>query len=324
MTVGTQETQAVQPVIQQGRWPEMKSGRPMSLGLMLPIAEQNAVANDSPRDGFWDIVAMARLAVEIGFDMLWLPDHFVLKLERHGGQARGVWECWTTTAGVAAARTGYTHRHDGGGDLVPQSRLDRQDGGVDRRDQPAATSCSASAAAGTTTSTACTALPYDHRVDRFEEAMQHHLVPGAHRARHLRRASITRRATRSTSRAVRAGGRAGRRSCSAPNKPRMMRLTALYADAWDADWQDNTEIVARADEARSTRPVWRSVAIRRDWSAPAAASSRWANTPTPGVPSPAAPTIWCGRCTSSPSLACASTGPRPAPATWRRWSGLEK
>jgi hypothetical protein len=33
----------------------------------------------------------------------------------------------------------------------------------------------------------------------------------------------------------------------------MMRLTALYADAWNADWQDNTEIVAermtRLDEA---------------------------------------------------------------------------
>src|SRR5215212_295521 len=78
---------AVEPVVQQGRWPESK--RPMSLGLMLPIAEQNAVANDAPVDGFWDIVAMARLAIEIGFDMLWLPDHFMLKLERHGGQARG-------------------------------------------------------------------------------------------------------------------------------------------------------------------------------------------------------------------------------------------
>src|ERR687894_812981 len=93
---------AVEPFVQQGRWPE--SQRPMSLGLMLPIAEQNAVANDSPVDGFWDIVAMAKLAVEIGFDMLWLPDHFMLKLERH----------------------------DGGLHLVPQPRLDRQDGRDDR------------------------------------------------------------------------------------------------------------------------------------------------------------------------------------------------
>jgi hypothetical protein len=28
------------------------------------------------------------------------------------------------------------------------------------------------------------------------------------------------------------------------NKPRMMRLAARYADAWNADWQDNTAIVA--------------------------------------------------------------------------------
>src|SRR4051812_47795666 len=120
----------VTPVVQQGRWPASK--RPMSLGLMLPIAEQDAVANDSPRDGFWDTVAMARLAIEVGFDMLWLPDHFVLALERHGGQARGGWGCWTTPAGVGAGPAGGADRHDGGGDIVPQSRLDRQDGRVDR------------------------------------------------------------------------------------------------------------------------------------------------------------------------------------------------
>ncbi len=68
----------VEPVVQHGRWPAMQHNRPMSLGLMLPIAEQNAVANDSPRDGFWDTVAMAQLAIDIGFDMLWLPDHFIL------------------------------------------------------------------------------------------------------------------------------------------------------------------------------------------------------------------------------------------------------
>ncbi|HET7094544.1 MAG TPA: LLM class flavin-dependent oxidoreductase, partial [Thermomicrobiales bacterium] len=88
------------PVLQQGRWPE--SRRPMSLGLMLPIAELDAVANDSPGEDFWDIVAMARLAVEIGFETLWLPDHFILKLDRHGSQARGVWDCWTTVAALAA------------------------------------------------------------------------------------------------------------------------------------------------------------------------------------------------------------------------------
>src|SRR5688500_20395385 len=94
MAVETRESEAleaVEPVVQQGRWLESK--RPMSLGLMLPIAEQNAIANDSPVDGFWDIVTMARLAVEIGFDMLWLPDHFMLKLERHGSQATGGWAC---------------------------------------------------------------------------------------------------------------------------------------------------------------------------------------------------------------------------------------
>src|ERR671910_552297 len=160
---------AVEPVVQQGRWPE--STRPMSLGLMLPIAEQNAVANDSPVDGFWDIVAMARLAVEIGFDMLWLPDHFMLKLERHGGQARGVWECWTTTAGIAAALPGIpigtmvacTSFHNPGSIAKMAETVDD----ISQGNFVLGLGCGWHA-----DEYHMYGLPFDHRVDRFEEALR--------------------------------------------------------------------------------------------------------------------------------------------------------
>jgi alkanesulfonate monooxygenase SsuD/methylene tetrahydromethanopterin reductase-like flavin-dependent oxidoreductase (luciferase family) len=230
----------VEPVVQQGRWPE--SERPMSLGLMLPLAEQNAVANDSPVDGFWDIVAMARLAIEIGFDMLWLPDHFMLKLERHGGQARGVWECWTTTAGIAAALPGFpigtmvacTGFHNPGSIAKMAETIDD----ISRGNFVLGLGCGWHA-----DEYQMYGLPFDHRVDRFEEALRiisplvrtgQATFEGeyyqAHEAINFPRGPRWREG--------------GPPILFGANKPRMMRLTALYADAWNADWQDNAEIVA--------------------------------------------------------------------------------
>ena len=169
--MATETAATTEPVVQQGRWPQMKHNRPMSLGLMLPIAEQNAVANDSPRDGFWDTVAMAKLAIDIGFDMLWLPDHFILKLERHGGEARGVWECWTTAAGIAAALPGTpigtmvaaTSFHNPGSIAKMAENIDE----ISRGNFVLGLGCGWHA-----DEYHMYGLPYDHRVDRFEEALQ--------------------------------------------------------------------------------------------------------------------------------------------------------
>ncbi len=230
----------VEPVVQQGRWPEGK--RPMSLGLMLPIAEQNAVTNDAPVDRFWDIVGMARLAIEIGFDMLWLPDHFMLKLERHGGQARGVWECWTTTAGIATALPGIpigtmvacTAFHNPGSIAKMAETIDD----ISQGNFVLGLGCGWHA-----DEYHMYGLPFDHRVDRFEEALQ--IISPLVRTGHAtfegeyyqaREAINFPRGPR-----WREGGPP---ILFGANKPRMMRLTALYADAWNADWQDNAEIVA--------------------------------------------------------------------------------
>ena len=232
----------IEPAVQQGRWPEMKSGRPMSLGLMLPIAEQNAVANESPRDGFWDTVAMARLAVEIGYDMLWLPDHFILKLERHGGEARGVWNCWTTTAGVAAALPGVplgtmvaaTSFHNPGSIAKMAEGIDE----ISRGNFVLGLGCG-----WHEDEYRMYGMPFDHRVARFAEAMR--IISPL-----VRTGRATFEGEYYQARDAVNFPRGPRWREGGPpilfgaQQPRMMRLTALYADAWNADWQDNTEIVA--------------------------------------------------------------------------------
>jgi alkanesulfonate monooxygenase SsuD/methylene tetrahydromethanopterin reductase-like flavin-dependent oxidoreductase (luciferase family) len=233
------ETDA-EPVLRQGRWPESK--RPMSLGLMLPIAELDAVANDSPGEDFWDIVAMARLAVEIGFETLWLPDHFILKLERHGGQARGVWDCWTTVAALAAVvpdvqigtMVAATSFHNPGSiakmaesiDAISRGRFILGLGCGWHEDEYR-----------------MYGFPYDHRVDRFAEALPiissllrtgradfHGEYYEANDAVNLPRGPRWREG--------------GVPILIGANRPRMMLLTARYADAWNSDWQDDPDFVA--------------------------------------------------------------------------------
>jgi alkanesulfonate monooxygenase SsuD/methylene tetrahydromethanopterin reductase-like flavin-dependent oxidoreductase (luciferase family) len=241
MAVATRESEVnVEPAVQQGRWPASK--RPMSLGLMLPIAEQNAVANDSPRDGFWETVAMAKLALEIGFDMLWLPDHFILQVERHGGEARGVWECWTTVAGLAAVLPGVpigtmvaaTSFHNPGSIAKMAENIDE----ISRGQFVLGLGCG-----WHENEYRMYGFPYDHRVDRFAEALP--IISSL-----LRTGRATLEGEYYQARDAVNFPRGPRWREGGPpillgaNKPRMMRLTALYADAWNADWQDNTAIVA--------------------------------------------------------------------------------
>lgn len=239
-TNAPEAAETVQPVVKQGRWPESK--RPMSLGLMLPLAEQHAVANDSKVDDFWDTVAMARLAIEIGFDMLWLPDHFVLKLEAHGNETRGVWECWTTMAGLAAAMPGTplgsmvacTSFHNPGSIAKMAESIDS----ISRGNFILGLGCG-----WHRTEYDMFGLPFDRRVDRFSEAL-----------------AIISSLTRTGEADLDGKYYQAREAVNYPRgprweeggppillgaqQPRMMRLTAQYADAWNADWQDSPEFVA--------------------------------------------------------------------------------
>lgn len=237
----TDEHVTTRPAIQQGLWPEPKSGRPVGLSLMLPIAELTAVNNESAVEGFWDIAAMAKLAVEIGYDMLWAPDHFILKLEHHGGESRGVWECWTTTAGIAATVPGAaigtmvaaTSFHNPGSIAKMAEAIDS----ISLGNFVLGLGCGWHEDEYT-----MFGLPFDHRVSRFEEAMQ--IISSLVRTG---RANVEGEFYQARNAVNFPRGprwqHGGPPILFGAQQPRMMRLTAMYADAWDGDWQNDPAVV---------------------------------------------------------------------------------
>jgi len=75
--------------------------RVCKIGVLLPTIE-GGMARETPR---WsDLAAMAQRAEAIGFDSLWIVDHFYYQMPRRGEQA-GVWEGWSLLAALAAITT---------------------------------------------------------------------------------------------------------------------------------------------------------------------------------------------------------------------------
>ena len=73
------------------------SKRPLKVGLMLPDTELE-MGGGSAR---WnDLLRMAQLAEEMGFDSIWVSDHLIFRFEDKAPQ--GVWECWSLLAALAA------------------------------------------------------------------------------------------------------------------------------------------------------------------------------------------------------------------------------
>jgi alkanesulfonate monooxygenase SsuD/methylene tetrahydromethanopterin reductase-like flavin-dependent oxidoreductase (luciferase family) len=71
---------------------ETPRNRPLRIGLHLPETERIA--------RWQDLAAMSRLAEDVGYDSIWVPDHL---LYRHPGQEpTGPWECWSILSAVAA------------------------------------------------------------------------------------------------------------------------------------------------------------------------------------------------------------------------------
>jgi probable F420-dependent oxidoreductase len=66
--------------------------RACRIGVQLPEVER--------RVGWPELLGMARLAEQAGFDSIWLGDHLLYDLP--GGVTRGPWEAWTSLAALAA------------------------------------------------------------------------------------------------------------------------------------------------------------------------------------------------------------------------------
>ena len=130
----------------------------MRIGVQLPEVEYEVA--------FGDLVGMARLAEEVGFDSVWLGDHLLYDLPVG---PRGPWEVWTSLAALAASTSrvelgplvASTSFHAPAMLAKMAATVDAISGGRlilglgagwNRREYDAF------------------GFPYDHRVSRFEEA----------------------------------------------------------------------------------------------------------------------------------------------------------
>jgi probable F420-dependent oxidoreductase len=197
--------------------------RPLKVGLLLPETEGQL---DGGTARWADLRAMTRLAEEVGFDSIWVTDHF---LQRGDQGERGPWECWSLVSALAAV----TERVEvgtlvlGAGFRNPAMLAKMADtveeisGGRLILGLGAGWNQAEYRAFG---------YPFDHRVDRFEEAIT--IITGLLREGHIdfegtyyqaRDCVLRPRGPRPQGPPILVG----------TTSPRMLGLTARYADHWN-------------------------------------------------------------------------------------------
>jgi probable F420-dependent oxidoreductase len=133
--------------------------RALRVGIQLPEVE---------REVRWpEVVSMARRAEEAGFDSLWVGEHLLYRFA--DGASRGPWEAWSTLSALAAATTtirlgplvACTAFHNPAVLAKQADTLDEISGGRFILGLGAGWNETEFRAFG---------IPFDHRIDRFEEA----------------------------------------------------------------------------------------------------------------------------------------------------------
>ena len=209
--------------------------RPLKVGLLLPIAEET-MAGATPR---WnDLKAIARLAEAGGFDSLWVADHLIMDFTAYGIPAEtraGWWDGWSILAALAAVTTevelGTIVACVGFRNPALLAKM------ADTIDEISGGRLILGLGAGYhEPEHRAFGYPFDHLVGRFEEALQiiHPLLrKGAvdfHGKYHqATECELRPRASRSAGPPILIG-------TARPDRPRMLRLCAQYADYWNIVW----------------------------------------------------------------------------------------
>jgi probable F420-dependent oxidoreductase len=202
------------------------------------------------------IRAIAQQSETDGFDSLWLADHLLYR--DPGEPTWGIWECWTILSALAEATQRVeigtltlcnSFRHPAilakmatTADEVSHGRLILGVGAGWNEPEYQAFG-----------------LPFDHRVDRFEEALQ--ILKPLLREGHVdftgqyyqaRNCDIAPRGPRSAGPTLLVGGEG----------PRMLKLTAQYADLWNTGYmgQPDTMTEPLAKIAAACREIGRDPA----------------------------------------------------------------
>ena len=204
----------------------------MKIGLLVFIANDRENYSKRPYD---TIRAVAQQAEKDGFDSIWLPDHLLYR--NPGEPTRGIWECWTMLAALAEA----THRVEIG-TLVTCNTFRN----------PAILAKMATAvdeishgrlilgigAGWNEPEYQAFGLPFDHRADRFEEALQ--IIKPLLREGRVDFAGRYYQARNCEN--VPLGPRAeGPPLMVGSEGPRMLKLTAKYADLWNTGYMGKPE-----------------------------------------------------------------------------------
>jgi probable F420-dependent oxidoreductase len=189
-----------------------------------------------------DLAAMARQAEDAGFDSLWVADHLIYRFE--GKDPQGPWECWSNLAALAAV----TSRVEIGPLVACTSYRNPalQAKIADTVDEISGGRLVLGLGAGWhQPDYTAFGFPYDHRVSRFEEAIQ--IIHGL-----LRNGQIDFDGTYYQARDCELRPR-GPRPSGPPimigsSAPRMLGLLAKYGEIWNA-WARQTldEITADRD-----------------------------------------------------------------------------
>lgn len=203
----------------------LRPKRPLKVGINLPTTE-GALVGKTAR---WaDLLAFAQQAEALGFDSLWVPDHLLIKWQE---QTHGVWECWSLLAALAAV----THRVELGS-LVActafrnPALLAKM---ADTIDEISGGRLIVGLGAGWDgPEHQAFDIKSDHRVDRFEEALQI-IVPLLRTGRvdfagtyyRARECELLPRGPRLGGPPILIGAK----------MPRMLGLAATYADLWNAE-----------------------------------------------------------------------------------------
>ncbi len=213
----------------------------MKVGVIPPMSEDGDTG-ETPR--YADIRARALTAERVGLDSIWCYDHLLYRFGEDA-QTRGTWEIWTIMTGLAEA----TERVELGalvmcvpfrnpGVLAKMAdTLDEVSGGRFILGLGAGWHQPEFDAFG---------IPFDHKVDRFEEAMEI-IVPL------LKDGKVDVTGTHYSApdaelrpRGPRPGGPS---VLIASSGPRMLTLTAQYADQWNTAWLGQPDLLAERRQA---------------------------------------------------------------------------
>jgi alkanesulfonate monooxygenase SsuD/methylene tetrahydromethanopterin reductase-like flavin-dependent oxidoreductase (luciferase family) len=199
--------------------------RPIKIGIQLPEVE---------REVRWpELLDMTRAIEDLGFDSVWVGEHLLYRWEDR--PPRGPWEAWTLLAAIAASTSridlgplvACTNFHNPAMLAKQAATIDELSGGRFVLGLGAGWNEAEFRAYG---------FPYDHRVERFEEAftiIRTLLREGAidHDGRwyQVRDCELLPRGPRPAGPPLMIGSKG----------PRMLRATMAHADSWNA-WYNDT------------------------------------------------------------------------------------